>query len=204
MTWPEAWAASLCCESAVSREEARALWRLGCLASLPIVEIGTWRGRTAVILALASRAGNSVRVCSVDPFLPWINARGGESRGDRRLAQTMIQKAGVEISRDVQEVFGVGLPSGLEMIQTTSLEATSRWQGGPIGLLFVDGDHSLAGADVEAWLPFLPSGSVVAFHDYVQGSKYFAAVVRDVDHLVDSGTLTPMFRRGSLYVARRS
>lgn len=42
------------------------------------------------------------------------------------------------------------------------------WQGGPVNLVFVDGDHTRAGCegDLRAWWPHLVSGGVMVFHDY--------------------------------------
>jgi predicted O-methyltransferase YrrM len=41
-----------------------------------------------------------------------------------------------------------------------------QWDG-PIHALFIDGDHSTPSvkADIEKWVPFVPVGGVVLFHD---------------------------------------
>ena len=38
-------------------------------------------------------------------------------------------------------------------------------------MVFIDGDHSYEGAkgDIEAWVPLLPPGGIVAVHDYLKG-----------------------------------
>ena len=54
-----------------------------------------------------------------------------------------------------------------ELIQEDSANAFQDFDG-PVHFLFVDGDHEEAGvkADIEGWLPKVPVGGVVAFHDY--------------------------------------
>jgi predicted O-methyltransferase YrrM len=51
----------------------------------------------------------------------------------------------------------------------------------PIDLLFVDGDHSDTGVagDIDAWLPHVRAGGIVAFHDY--GSEKWPHVKAVVD-----------------------
>ena len=50
-----------------------------------------------------------------------------------------------------------------------------------VSMVFVDGDHSYEGckADIEAWLPHIRTGGIIAFHDY-QKSKW-----PDVRRVVD-------------------
>lgn len=52
------------------------------------------------------------------------------------------------------------------LVRADSGAHSLTWNGGHIGILFVDGDHSYAGVwrDMQ-WLPFIPIGGVVAFHD---------------------------------------
>ena len=43
------------------------------------------------------------------------------------------------------------------------------WEG-PIGLLFIDGDHSYEGAlaDLKRWVPYVEMGGLIALHDVAQ------------------------------------
>ena len=58
-----------------------------------------------------------------------------------------------------------------------------RWPV-PIDMLFIDGDHieEAKRADIETWLPHVPSGGIVAFHDY--GSNDWPGVKVAVDDLM--------------------
>lgn len=54
--------------------------------------------------------------------------------------------------------------------RTKAIRANSNvyvWEGGPINLLFVDGDHNTDSvrADIRQFVKFIPVGGVVAFHD---------------------------------------
>ncbi len=54
--------------------------------------------------------------------------------------------------------------------RTNPIRANSNvyvWEGGPINLLFVDGDHNTDSvrADIKQFVKFIPVGGVVAFHD---------------------------------------
>ncbi len=48
-----------------------------------------------------------------------------------------------------------------------SQDVGRRWAGGPVDLVFVDGDHSPEGCreDWDVWHPHLRPGGSVAFHD---------------------------------------
>jgi len=57
-----------------------------------------------------------------------------------------------------------------------SVAVGTTWCEGPVDLLVVDADHTEAGvrADIAAWLPQLPIGSQVFFHDYDADETWFA------------------------------
>jgi hypothetical protein len=66
----EAIKAALQIDGWLSGSEAAALYDLAHDAKGPIVEIGSWRGRSTAVLALASMAGNYQPVYAVDSFAP--------------------------------------------------------------------------------------------------------------------------------------
>lgn len=53
-------------------------------------------------------------------------------------------------------------------IHGDSVAVGQRWERGPVDLVFVDGDHTYAGArgDIESWWPHLKPGGLMAIHDY--------------------------------------
>jgi predicted O-methyltransferase YrrM len=62
-----------------------------------------------------------------------------------------------------------------------SKQAGKDWNRGKVDFLFIDGDHSIAGAtgDILNWLPHMKEGGIVAVHDY--NSVYWGDVVKVVD-----------------------
>ena len=64
--------------------------------------------------------------------------------------------------------FGKELGKRWHQIHGDSKEAGATWKHGPVDLVFVDGEHSYEGckADVEAWLPHIKDGGIIAVHDY--------------------------------------
>jgi len=131
-------------EGLLYTEDAQKLYELAWFASGPILEIGTFRGQsTAVMAAALEDAGNSARIVSVD-----------------------IDAAGLAAARASLDRLGFG-----ERVTLVHGEAPRLLRAAPAprpGLVFVDGDHTLRGvrADLAALEPAVPSGVIVAMHDY--------------------------------------
>lgn len=53
-------------------------------------------------------------------------------------------------------------------IHGDSKQAGREWAGGPVDLIFIDGDHSYEGCrgDIEVWAPHVRRGGLVVLHDY--------------------------------------
>lgn len=139
-------------EGMIAEAEAEELMRLA--SKVPsgdcIVEVGSYRGRSTTALALGSKAAP---VYAIEPHESFEGIYGGEfGPADRRAFFENLLRAGV-----VERVRLVNLSS----------EVASQGWDRTIGLLWIDGDHSLEGArrDYDAWRPFLQPGSTVAFHD---------------------------------------
>jgi predicted O-methyltransferase YrrM len=110
-----------------------------------IVEIGAFKGRSTWYLAHALEAAQSPHhVVSIDPHL--------------------------ERTRDEFErgVAAGGLAHRIESHVAYSHELADRIAG-PIGLLWIDGDHSYDAVrrDFDDWFPLLAPGGWLAFHDTV-------------------------------------
>jgi predicted O-methyltransferase YrrM len=143
-------------EGWLSLAEARALRSLARAvgAGRSIVEVGSYRGRSAVALALGARRGSGATVYAVDPHAPFLGARGGRfGPQDRAAFYANVSRAGVG-----EHVALVGLPSSV---------AARGWTRSDVGLLFLDGDHRYEAvrADFESWAPHLSEGAIVAFDD---------------------------------------
>lgn len=144
-------------EGATSPEELFHLFELaqsvrdGC-----IVEIGSWRGRSAVALALGSKCAYRVPVYCIEPHESFHDICGGNYGAIDRNAffQNMLRANVLDIVR---------------LVNLSSEYVTREWPTA-VGLLWVDGDHSYKGVkrDMACWLPHLRPDATVAFHDSLE------------------------------------
>lgn len=67
------------------------------------------------------------------------------------------------------------------ILRGDSVQMAERISNGSLALVYVDGDHSYEGvsADIQAWMPKLVDGGVMAFHDYENTNYGVKAAVRD-------------------------
>jgi predicted O-methyltransferase YrrM len=132
----------------LTREQARVLFEAA--AAVPpggcVVEIGSHRGRSTVVLASALPPG--ARMVAVDPFV--TDWRYGGADTEQALTRN-LQAAGV-----------AGI---VEVRRSTSAVALARWAG-PVDLLYVDGKHDVLSLlrDLR-WARWLPDGGTVLVHD---------------------------------------
>jgi predicted O-methyltransferase YrrM len=158
-------------------------------ASVPadqeIVELGVYQARTALIMAWGASQGNGAHVTAVDAWdLP------GNTYHPPFTDAATREKA-------YANVLNLGYAERIELIQGFAAETGSEvWPCSdflkPVGLLFVDDDHSAEGvhAAFSAWSPHLAEGAVIAFDDY--GHPDWPGVKQAVDELVDNGAIEPV------------
>lgn len=173
-------------EGWLAREEAALLMDLA--AAVPareaVVELGNYRGRSTVALALGARSGGGAQVYSVDPHVEFRGPRGGHfGRHDQEHLYANLARTGVGASVSV-----VGLDSR---------RVAAAWNGPAVGLLFIDGDHRYEAvrADLEAWRPHLAPGARVAFDDCD-----FADVARLIEERCAARELALRARAGKVTV----
>lgn len=125
-------------------QDALKLHELAWFSAGDILEIGTYRGRSAAIMASALReAGNPARILSLD-----IDA-------------TSIAAARSNLAR-------AGVSDRATLAEATASELLPRLTGFRPALVYVDGDHTFrgAGADLAAIEPIVDNGAIVVLHDY--------------------------------------
>ena len=124
-------------------EDELKLYELAYFATGPILEIGTYRGRSTTIMARAARAGAGASLFSVDVDRVALR-RGAEALARHEVAERVVFVRG-------------------------SVGALLReFEGLRPSLTFVDGDHSLEGVrrDLAAIEPAVPDGGLLLFHDF--------------------------------------
>ena len=145
-------------EGQLTPKEVRLLFLLAALPTTAgeIVEIGSFKGKSTIVLAKGAELTASPRVVAVDPLTsPSITDPhlGGKASGWDDF-QTNLKQAGVE--------------KNVEFHQQFSFELAQVWtKDRKIRLLWIDGDHTHAGTktDFDLFAPFLADGAIVAFHD---------------------------------------
>jgi hypothetical protein len=131
-------------------------------ASLPgepaIVEVGSFVGCSAVLLAGARRVKGSGRLHCVDQFV----ASGDE------FSMPIYQKIAKSLPQTLKECFdanvrAASLTDWISVHVQSALDAATHWTT-PIDMLVLDADHSPQGArDIFlAWERFLPPGGILA------------------------------------------
>jgi predicted O-methyltransferase YrrM len=138
--------------------QARQLWEAARRVRAPgrIVEIGSFRGRSAIILA--SAADDDVEVVAIDPH-------GGGDRGPQQIAPD------AELGEQDHRAFRAnleraGVADRVRHVRATSDAALDVVQG-PVDLLYVDGAHRYAPAraDIERWGARVAPGGSMLVHD---------------------------------------
>jgi predicted O-methyltransferase YrrM len=146
-------------EGWLTDDEAGALYRVAraCPAPALAVEIGSWYGKSSLMIAGGIRAAGGGRLYAIDPFVGaegHCAAKGPSEKVHGYLAQFMNNIAAAELERYVSPLRGY------------SHEILAHWAA-PIDMLFIDGEHEYEQVkrDFETWAPFVRIQGYVAFHD---------------------------------------
>jgi len=134
-----------------------------------IVEIGSYRGRSAIVLAHAAREG--VEVLAIDPHAgndrgpQEIHGTEEEGERDHRLFKANLERAGVS-----DRVRHVRLPS----------EDALGEVPGEVAMVYVDGAHRYGPArdDIANWSARLPPGGRLLVHDSYSSIGVTLALLR--------------------------
>lgn len=128
-----------------------------------IVEIGSWKGKSTVVLAMGSKDGYSNKVYAIDPH---------ENTEAHKLFK---QDSTKQIFENNLKLFGVD--DIVVPIFKKSVDATKDVNN-QIGLLFIDGSHEYEDVknDINNYIPFTGIGSVILFHDYCNESGVIKAI----------------------------
>jgi predicted O-methyltransferase YrrM len=131
----------------IPTEVGETLSKYAALAEYPIVEVGSYKGKSTCYLASATKQ----TVYAVDPWDLVGNPAG---------------RFGFTTARDDFDLQTKPYPN-IVPIQGFSVKIAETWDHGSVGLLFVDGDHSEQAVynDVLAWMKYLVSDAVVILDD---------------------------------------
>lgn len=170
----------------------------------PLLEIGTYCGKSAIYLGAAARERGTV-VFTVDHHRGSEENQAGWEHHDTRLVDPRTGRMDTLpcFRRTMEEA---GLEDVVVAVIADSPTVARHW-GTPLGLCFIDGGHAydVALADYEAWAPFVAPGGLLVFHDVFEdpaaGGQAPFLVWKAA---VDSGSFAPVSTTGSLRVLRRT
>jgi predicted O-methyltransferase YrrM len=129
----------------------------------PILEIGSYCGRSTLWLAQAARIHGTV-VYAVDHHRGSEEHQPGESHHDPALTDATGQvDTFTEFRHNIAQA---GMEEVVVPIVASSRQLALDWQTG-LGMVFIDGGHSLDAAltDYRAWAPQVLPGGILAIHD---------------------------------------
>jgi len=190
-------------------EEAVALFGVAAQVAQPApvaVEIGSWLGKSTVVIGAALAEKPGAKLVCVDPF---------DGSGDVR-SESRYKSDAEALGRPLrtafdQNVAAAGLSGLVQVLQGKSAEVGGSWND-PIDFLFIDGDHSYPSVviDFDTWAHRLRPGGYLLFHDTwfekpsAEMTEYHtgpAQVVRE--RVIDKPEWEVLQQHHSLFVARR-
>ena len=134
-----------------------------------IVEIGSYRGRSTIVLGLGAQDG--VQVIAVDPH-------AGNDRGPRQWHGTSPQGESDKLAFDAN-VLRAGLAGSVRHVRRRSRDALAAVHG-PVDLLYVDGAHRYRPAveDLRRWGRRVAPGGTLLVHDAFSSVGVTLAIMR--------------------------
>jgi hypothetical protein len=122
-----------------------------------IVEIGSYKGKSTCYLATGAQSGGGAHVWAVDPWDTAGNVTGRFGYADPATREAFERQVSL-----------VGMGAHITAVKGFSVAVARSWTGPPIGLLYIDGDHSerAVRGDYVAWREYLTPGAIVIFDDF--------------------------------------
>ncbi|MET8636625.1 class I SAM-dependent methyltransferase [Streptomyces sp. NPDC004096] len=173
---------------------------------LPLLEVGTYCGRSTILLAAAARAAG-VTALTVD------HHRGSEEQQpgwEYHDPETVDPEVGLMDTLPTfrRTLHRAGLEEHVVALVGRSPQIAAFWKS-PLGLVFVDGGHTdeHANADYHGWAPHVAQGGLLVIHDvFPEPEDEFTgqAPYRVYLRALESGGFTEVSATGSLRVLKRT
>jgi predicted O-methyltransferase YrrM len=147
-------------------DEGLALYEAGAKAAAdgPLLEVGTYCGKSAIYLGTAAREHGSV-LFTVDHHRGSEENQAGWEHHDASLVDPDLGKMDtLPVFR--RTIHDAGLEGTVVAIVGPS-EVVGRWWQTPVALLFIDGGHGaeIAHRDYDIWTPKVQPGGLLVIHD---------------------------------------
>lgn len=168
-----AWAAVADVAGWMTRGQSDALFAAaaGAPAGGRIVEIGSFQGRSTIVLALAAPA--SVEIVAIDPH-------AGNDRGPQEIEGYTTEAEG-DHRRFLANLAGAGVAGRVTHLRKFSSEALGD-VAGAIDVLYIDGAHRYAPAraDIAAWGSRVNASGTLLIHDAFSSVGVTSAILREL------------------------
>ncbi|MBH1933411.1 class I SAM-dependent methyltransferase [Streptomyces sp. AV19] len=171
---------------------------------LPLLEVGTYCGRSTLLLADVARAAGTA-VVTVDHHRGSEEQQPGWEYHDTTLVDPEVGRMDT-LPTFRRTLHKAGLEEHVIAIVGRSPQAAALWQA-PLGLVFIDGGHTEehATADYEGWAPHLAPGGLLVIHDvFPDPADGGQAPYRIYRKALESGEFTEVSVTRSLRVLRRT
>ncbi|MFD6416983.1 class I SAM-dependent methyltransferase [Streptomyces sp. NPDC060194] len=171
---------------------------------LPLLEVGTYCGRSTILLADAAR-GAGVTALTVDHHRGSEEQQPGWEYHDPSVVDPEVGLMDT-LPTFRRTLHAAGLEEHVVALVGRSPQVARVW-GGPLGLVFIDGGHTdeHATADYEGWVPHLAQGGLLVIHDvFPDPADGGQAPYRIYRRAVESGAFTELVPTDSLRVLRRT
>lgn len=165
-------------------------------------ELGSWLGKSSVILGNAIKYKKNPKLYCIDPFdllanEPWHKECFQEQAGPTDLTRKQVVANMVKSN---------GLDSVVELVEDFSENYINKFDQA-IDLLFIDADHAYESVirDYNNWAPLVKSGGFIAFHDYHSQGGAHEGPRRAVNEAVVNNDEWPtQWLVDTLYVAQKA
>jgi predicted O-methyltransferase YrrM len=175
----------------------------------PVLEVGSYCGKSAIYLAAGVRAARTAgirqQVVTVDHHRGSEEHQPGWEYHDPSLIDPESGRFDT-LPRLRATLAAAGVEDDVVVIVGRSVDAARLWRT-PLGMLFIDGGHTDAAAqwDYEGWAPWVALSGVLAIHDvYQDPADGGQAPFRIYQRALASGAFTEVRHEGSLRVLERT
>ncbi len=214
---PDVVAAFEAAQGFMPRDEGLALYAAAAGAAglgLPLLEVGTYCGRSTILLAAAARAATAAARGAARPGVVAVTVDHHRGSEEQQPGWEYHDPALVDPATGLTDTLpafrrtlhAAGLEDHVVAVVGRSPQVAALWNR-PLGLVFVDGGHTdeHAAADYEGWAPHLAPGGLLAVHDvFPDPADGGQAPYRIYRRALASGAFTEAAATGSLRVLRRT
>ena len=175
----------------------------------PVLEVGSYCGKSAIYLAAGVRAAGKLgvrqQVVTVDHHRGSEEHQAGWEYHDPSMVDPGTGRLDT-LPRLRATLAAAGIEDEVIVIVGRSADVARLWRT-PLGMLFIDGGHTDAAAqrDYEGWAPLVAVGGALAIHDVfpdpADGGQAPFTIYR---RALASGAFTEVRHEGSLRVLERT